>query len=173
VRDLREPVAEAYCALAPEGGDATLDYKASWCISASPVELVSRDDIAAELTGALERAEREEVQRGVTVVGPHRDDLLLNLGSHPAKGYASHGESWSIVLALRLAAFTLLRSDGDDPVLILDDVFAELDAGRRDRLADMVCDAEQVLVTAAVVEDIPRTLTGARFAVDAGQVRRD
>jgi DNA replication and repair protein RecF len=173
VRDLREPVAAAYCALAPDGGDATLDYKASWCSSASPVELVSRDDIAAELNGALERAEREEVQRGVTMVGPQRDDLLLNLGGHPAKGYASHGESWSIVLALRLAAFRLLRSDGDDPVLILDDVFAELDAGRRDRLADMVRDAEQVLVTAAVVGDIPRTLTGARFAVDAGQVRRD
>ena len=107
------------------------------------------------------------------MVGPHRDDLVLTLGEHPAKGYASHGESWSFVLALRLASFTLLRADGDDPVLILDDVFAELDSTRRAQLAEMVGDAEQVLVTAAVADDVPKALSGSRFTVEAGQVRRE
>ena len=92
-----------------------------------------------------------ELERGISLVGPHRDDLVLALGPMPAKGYASHGESWSYALALRLASYELLRSDlGEDPVLVLDDVFAELDAGRRERLAELVAGAEQVLVTAAV-----------------------
>jgi DNA replication and repair protein RecF len=172
VRDLREPVSEAYRELAPHGGEARLEYKASW-LDSSALDVISRDQIGAALHNAVARAERDEVQRGVTLVGPQRDDLLLMLGDHLAKGYASHGESWSMALALRLAAFRLLRADGDDPVLILDDVFAELDTGRRACLAEMVRDAEQVLVTAAVPEDIPSTLSGARFAVDAGQVRRD
>lgn len=171
VRDLRAPVADAYHELAPSGGAAQLGYRASWTRSEA-LNVTSREEIAASLAEAVERVEREELQRGVTLVGPQRDDLLLTLGEHAAKGYASHGESWSIVLALRLASFALLRSDGDDPVLILDDVFAELDSGRRARLAEMVADAEQVLVTTAVPEDIPSTLVGARFAVDAGQVRR-
>ena len=89
------------------------------------------------------------------------------------KGYASHGESWSVALALRLASYELLRSGGDDPILILDDVFAELDTGRREQLADLVADAEQVLVTAAVADDIPSRLTGARFTVAGGEVSAD
>ena len=173
VAALQAPVQKAYADLAPTGGDAGLDYKASWCDGSPLQRVVSRDEIARELRLALERVERDELQRGVTLTGPHRDDLLLILGDHPAKGYASHGESWSMVLALRLASFELLRADGDDPVLILDDVFAELDSTRRDRLADMVGDAEQVLVTAAVAEDIPHTLSGSRFTVEAGQVRRE
>ncbi len=173
VSELRAPVKKAYADLAPTGGDAGLDYKASW-FDGSPLDrLTSREEIASELRNALERVERDELQRGVTLTGPQRDDLLLILGDHPAKGYASHGESWSMVLALRLASFELLRADGDDPVLILDDVFAELDSTRRDRLAEMVRDAEQVLVTAAVAEDIPPTLSGSRFTVDSGQVRRE
>jgi len=113
----------------------------------------------------------------VSLVGPHRDDLVLSLGPFPAKGYASHGESWSFALALRLAAFELLRGDagpdGDgEPVLILDDVFAELDTGRRDRLAALVVPAEQVLVTAAVPQDVPEALAGARVDVMGGEVRR-
>ena len=173
VSELRAPVQQAYKDLAPTGDHAGLDYKASWC-DGSPLDRVTtRDEIAAELRQALERVERDELARGVTLTGPHRDDLLLILGGHPAKGYASHGESWSIVLALRLASFELLRADGDDPVLILDDVFAELDSTRRDRLAEMVGDAEQVLVTAAVADDIPATLSGSRFTVEAGQVRRE
>jgi DNA replication and repair protein RecF len=173
VRELRDPVQTAYRDLAPSDGEVGLDYRASW-FERSPLEdMCERADIASALREALEAVERDEQQRGITLVGPHRDDLVLLLGDHPAKGYASHGESWSIVLALRLASFALLSADGDDPVLILDDVFAELDTTRRDRLAEMVVGAEQVLVTAAVAEDIPKTLSGVRFTVDAGQVNRD
>ena len=102
------------------------------------------------LREALAAARTAELDRGVCLVGPHRDELELRIGDLPARGYASHGESWSLALALRLAAYELLRADGEDPVLMLDDVFAELDAGRRERLAMLVGDAEQVLVTAAV-----------------------
>ena len=122
----------------------------------------------------LERqAERKaEVDRGVSLVGPHRDELRLDLGTMPAKGFASHGESWSFALALRLAGYDLLTGDGGEPVLILDDVFAELDTSRRERLAELVAPAEQVLVTAAVPADVPAVLRGARFDVTSGEVRR-
>jgi DNA replication and repair protein RecF len=118
---------------------------------------------------AAAAARASELDRGVCLVGPHRDELELAIGSLPARGYASHGESWSLALALRLASFALLRED-EDPVLILDDVFAELDAGRRDRLATLVASADQVLITAAVAEDVPSILSGARFVVSSGAV---
>ena len=108
----------------------------------------------------------------MTLVGPHRDDLTLTLGDLPAKGYASHGESWSYALALRLAAYELLRAEGIEPVLALDDVFAELDAGRRERLAELVSGAEQLLVTCAVAADVPAALGGVRYEVVEGEVRR-
>jgi DNA replication and repair protein RecF len=114
----------------------------------------------------------DELERGVTLVGPHRDELQLGIGDLPARGYASHGESWSLALSLRLASYDLLRSDGDDPVLVLDDVFAELDSDRRDRLASSVGTADQVLVTAAVAADVPGALAGARYDVRGGGVRR-
>lgn len=120
----------------------------------------------------LQSVRNKELERGITLVGPHRDDLVLLLGTLPAKGYASHGESWSYALALRLASIALLRAEtrSGDPVLILDDVFAELDAGRRERLASMVKENEQVLITAAVAEDIPRDLIATVFHVKAGAV---
>jgi DNA replication and repair protein RecF len=108
----------------------------------------------------------------VTLVGPHRDDLELLVGELPAKGYASHGESWSVALAVKLAAFQLLEADGGEPVLILDDVFAELDSARRSRLAALAGKAEQVLITAAVAADVPEELQGARYDVFDGEVRR-
>ena len=125
----------------------------------------------------LGRRQDDEIGRGLTLVGPHRDDLLLTLGPGeesrlPVKGYASHGESWSFALALRLASYDLLRADGDDPILILDDVFAELDADRRDQLAGLVAGAEQVLVTAAVQADVPAQLAGVTFMVAGGEVTR-
>jgi DNA replication and repair protein RecF len=120
------------------------------------------------LRAALLEARPSELDRGVCLAGPHRDELELSIRDLPARGYASHGESWSLALALRLASFDLLRAGREDPVLILDDVFAELDAGRRDRLAALVATAEQVLVTAAVPEDVPGILAGARFTVSAG-----
>jgi DNA replication and repair protein RecF len=108
----------------------------------------------------------------VTLVGPHRDDIVLTLGELPAKGYASHGESWSYALGLRLAAYELLRTEGIEPVLALDDVFAELDSGRRDRLAELVGGASQLLVTCAVPDDVPAALGGVRYQVMEGTVTR-
>jgi DNA replication and repair protein RecF len=131
-----------------------------------------RAALEAALLDALRDRRAAEIERGTTLVGPHRDELSLTLGDLPAKGYASHGESWSFALALRLAAYDLLRSEGIEPVLVLDDVFAELDAGRRDRLATLVSDAAQLLVTCAVPEDVPASLRGARFDVTTGSVTR-
>jgi DNA replication and repair protein RecF len=131
-----------------------------------------RAALAEGLRESLARVRRAELERGVCLVGPHRDDLELRIGELPARGYASHGESWSLALALRLAAYDLLRSGGDDPVLMLDDVFAELDSGRRESLASLVSSAEQVLVTAAVPADVPALLAGQRFEVSGGAVFR-
>jgi len=122
----------------------------------------------AGLRAALAEVRESELDRGVCLAGPHRDELELSIRGLPARGYASHGESWSMALALRLASFELLRAGREDPVLILDDVFAELDTGRRDRLARLVAGAEQVLVTAAVPQDVPQVLAGARFTVSGG-----
>ncbi|MGW1681774.1 DNA replication/repair protein RecF [Saccharopolyspora sp. NPDC002376] len=130
------------------------------------------EELEAALLEELARVRSQEIERGVSLVGPHRDDLELLLGELPAKGYASHGESWSLVLALRLASYHLLTEDGAEPVLILDDVFAELDRRRRARLAELVAGAEQVLVTAAVAEDVPPELAGVRYDVREGEVRR-
>ncbi len=129
-----------------------------------------RAQLAQGLREALARSRPDELERGVCLVGPHRDDLELGIGGLPARGYASHGESWSMALGLRLSGYELLRADGDDPVLLLDDVFAELDTGRRGRLAALVAGAEQVLVTAAVPEDVPAALQGERFLVAEGTV---
>ncbi len=139
------------------------------------LETPSRDLLGVAFRAELGRRQDDEIGRGLTLVGPHRDDLLLTLGPGeenrlPVKGYASHGESWSFALALRLASYDLLRADGDDPILILDDVFAELDVERRDQLAGLVAGAEQVLVTAAVEADVPTLLAGATFLVAGGEV---
>jgi DNA replication and repair protein RecF len=172
--DAIEPhVAASYAKVAAQTSDGRaqtgLAYKPSWEI---PADRPGRDVLAAALLAELARRRDDELDRGVSLVGPHRDDLVLSIGDLPARGYASHGESWSLALALRLASFELLRADSDDPVLILDDVFAELDSGRRDRLAELVCSAEQVLVTAAVPQDVPEILAGARYDVMEGSVRR-
>jgi DNA replication and repair protein RecF len=132
----------------------------------------------AELTDRYVRAfaasRRKELDRGVSLVGPHRDELELVLGQAPAKGYASHGETWSMCLALRLASYYVMlddaRTGGSAPILILDDVFAELDVQRRRKLATIVSGAEQVLVTAAVEDDIPVELTGRRVKVIPGGI---
>ncbi|MFF4832400.1 DNA replication/repair protein RecF [Streptomyces sp. NPDC001315] len=164
-----QPLADkAYEQLAPGGGPVALDYKAS----AAGITGHTREELHDQLMAALAEARKQEIERGVTLVGPHRDDLILKLGQLPAKGYASHGESWSYALALRLASYDLLRAEGNEPVLVLDDVFAELDARRRERLAELVAPGEQVLVTAAVDDDVPHVLTGARYAVSDGTVER-
>lgn len=173
VEALRPLVDKAYDAVSDSGGTTTVDYRSSL---GPEVPLVpDREVLAAAMLNELATIRRTELERGVSLVGPHRDDLVLKLGPLPAKGYASHGESWSYALALRLAAYDLLRGEGGEggePVLVLDDVFAELDTTRRERLAELVAGAEQVLVTAAVAGDVPEALSGARVDVMAGEVRR-
>jgi len=180
--DLAPHVGKAYADIAPTNNDAIAEYRASVDLDAlrqaqgavsqaqGPWE---RAALTEMLINAMAERRAEEIQRGVSLVGPHRDDLVLSLGLLPAKGYASHGESWSFALALRLGGFHLLRADGVEPVLMLDDVFAELDSVRRERLASGVRVAEQVLVTAAVGADVPELLEGQRFRVADGEVTPD
>ncbi|WP_432545595.1 DNA replication/repair protein RecF [Kineococcus sp. SYSU DK004] len=171
LEDLRGPASEAYRAVSAGQGELELGYRSALPLLAEGVATTPGGAVPGrgELRDALlaQAAEQRpaELDRGVCLVGPHRDDLVLTLGGMPAKGYASHGESWSVALGLRLASYRLLLTDDelDDPggpVLVLDDVFAELDAGRRARLAEVVAGAEQVLVTAAVPEDVPPALRG-------------
>ena len=166
VTDLGPLAAQEYAVVAGETGSIlSLTYVS--CIGDVPETHTTKEWWRDALLGELVRRRADELNRGVTLVGPHRDDLLLTLGASPAKGYASHGESWSAALALRLASYMLLRQEGVDPVLLLDDVFAELDSTRRERLAGRVSMAQQVVITAAVEEDVPRMLEGAVFRVSA------
>ncbi|MFF4228796.1 DNA replication/repair protein RecF [Streptomyces sp. NPDC001820] len=168
-----EPLAEkAYEQVAPGGGPVALEYRSSAGGGVGVAGVRGREALYEQLMGALAEMRKQEIERGVTLVGPHRDDLVLKLGQLPAKGYASHGESWSYALALRLASYDLLRAEGNEPVLVLDDVFAELDARRRERLAELVAPGEQVLVTAAVEDDVPGVLAGTRYMVADGAVER-
>ncbi len=166
--DLAANLDTEYRAIAPINSEARATYVSSNPIVADPP--LSRDEIAEALRVRMSERRSEEIARGVSLVGPHRDDILLEIGTLPARGYASHGESWSLACALRLAAFRLLRTDGIEPVLILDDVFAELDHTRRQRLALGIAGAEQVLITAAVADDVPKELGGVRYSVDSGMV---
>jgi DNA replication and repair protein RecF len=139
-----------------------INYASSWL----PSESISIIDIANKFQTQLEKLYKDEVERGVTLVGPHRDDLEILLSNMPAKGYASHGQSWSIAIALRLSIFTALRIHDDDPILILDDVFAELDEKRRSRLIDVISGVEQTLITAAVLDDVPKVLLSNQLLLD-------
>ena len=168
VASLGPHLTKAYDAVAAGRSSASIAYASRLGDSLGSV----RQGLEEALLGSLAERRPAEVERGMTLVGPHRDDLALTLGDLPAKGYASHGESWSFALALRLAAYDLLRSDGIEPVLVLDDVFAELDSGRRDRLAALVADATQLIVTCAVPADVPPALEGARYDVGLGTVTR-
>jgi len=170
VEAIRPLVDKAYAAVAHGSTSTSVEYVAS--LGAEVALQPDRDVLAAALQAALAGVRSEELERGITLVGPHRDELLLKINDLPARGYASHGESWSLALALRLGSYDLLCADGGEPVLILDDVFAELDVDRRDRLASLVAPAEQVLITAAVAADVPEALAGARVDVMGGEVRR-
>jgi len=176
VEELRPRVTAAYAAIAGSGAGSGDEEKATESVGVEyrggvvPPTSADRDAIAEALLAELATLRPREVERGMTLVGPHRDDLALAIGGRPARGYASHGESWSLALALRLASFELLTADDRQPVLLLDDVFAELDAHRRRRLAELVAPAEQVLITAAVGADVPAELGGPRFAVHRGEV---
>ncbi|WP_426322800.1 DNA replication/repair protein RecF [Microbacterium sp. E-13] len=190
--DLATPLAEAYTAIAGADHDPEIE----WALSVAgadtgedgdgsgPASLpgdsrestggtdASTSRIADLFRQALAAKRTSELERGLTLVGPHRDDLLLRIRGLPVKGYASHGESWSVALSLRLASAELLRADSrlGDPVLILDDVFAELDTDRRSRLARLAADYEQVVVTAAVEDDVPEGLRARMVRVEAGRI---
>jgi DNA replication and repair protein RecF len=159
---------EAFTEVAPTSDTISLVYRSS--LDDEPP--AGAEELEPLLLDALARVRRQEVERGVCLVGPHRDDLELRLGDGPAKGYASHGESWALALALRLASYRLLCADDVEPVLVLDDVFAELDSRRRSALAGVARRAEQVLITAAVAEDVPDGLDGERFSVNGDGLRR-
>ena len=164
INQLAPEVEKAYQLLAPGSRPASISYRAS--LDADLDADADRELLEAALLAALSARRTAELERGMCLVGPHRDDLELRLGDQFAKGFASHGESWSFAVALRLAAYELLRADGSEPVLLLDDVFAELDAGRRRALAAVAESAEQVLVTAAVLEDIPAGWDARRVMID-------
>ncbi|HZB19961.1 MAG TPA: DNA replication/repair protein RecF [Blastococcus sp.] len=175
VADLAPHMAQAYAGVAGEGAAvAGLGYSSTVPLAGDGTAVGPDAPVpsAAELTAAMREriAERrsDELDRGMTLVGPHRDDLVIHLGPAPAKGFASHGESWSLALALKLATFALLRAEGEDPILVLDDVFATLDAERRAALAAVAASAEQTLITAAVLDDVPQELRGARVEVGGG-----
>ena len=194
VQQLRPEITHAYRVLSG-GGQATVGYRSAVVDRSGEADRpggvdgagsAGVEELAAALRTELRRRRGDEVERGQCLVGPHRDDLVLGVGDLPAKGYASHGESWSVALALRLATFGVLREvdETGDPVLLLDDVFAELDEARRSRLAELVADAQQVLVTAAVLDDVPAQLRDAvspvqgsdpavtMFTVRSGEVQR-
>jgi DNA replication and repair protein RecF len=184
VDELAPEVELAYAAIAGREHSASLARQLSILGAAADdsdseisVEALRGDRLTAEQTAesfraALLRVRRSELDRGITLAGPHRDDLVLTLNELPARGYASHGESWSFALSLKLASAAVLRreSNAGDPVLILDDVFAELDESRRDRLADSVDGFEQVLITAAVGSDVPARLTGNSVHIRDGRI---
>ena len=181
IKRIAAPLLSSYEAIADEKNNPSIKYKSSLTGSniVEPEVFVEdflitsdRDEIETQFRTKLELVKAKELERGISLVGPHRDDLVLYLGDYPAKGFVSHGESWSYALALKLASAQLLREEAraGDPILILDDVFAELDSTRRTRLAQLVSDNEQVLITAAVVEDVPSELTANRIFVTGGEI---
>jgi DNA replication and repair protein RecF len=170
---------EAYAAIADEKNDPSIQLKSSLISNDAETDGINaqlltgdKEEIAELYSQRLALVRAKEIERGITLVGPHRDDLLLLLGTLPAKGYISHGESWSYALALKLASASLIRKDAraGDPILILDDVFAELDSTRRSRLASLISHNEQVIITAAVAEDVPIELSATKFKVTAGSL---
>jgi DNA replication and repair protein RecF len=165
LEQIARPTADAYAQVAAARNEVAMAYVAARLPDLS-------GDIGDHMRHALEEIRREELARGVTLLGPHRDDVDLSLNGLPARGYASHGESWSLALALRLASYEVLRDErAGDPILILDDVFAELDSQRRERLAQAAAGSHgQVLITAAVSGDVPESLSGVRFSVDSGAI---
>ncbi len=180
VAELQPEVSAAYVAVAGDDHHAALasrltvlggdpDVEDGSPLSADALDPV---EVTAKFRESLDRLRRSELDRGVTLVGPHRDDLVLELNGMPARGYASHGESWSFALSLKLASAAVLRreSAAGDPILILDDVFAELDESRRTRLAAAVADFEQVLVTAAVRGDVPEQLARRTIGIEGGRI---
>lgn len=171
VRQLAPFVSDSYASIAPHSRPAFIEYRsaAGEEIDKSPGGDDEIDVIREVIAARLIEVRSKEIDRGMCLVGPHRDDLFLGLGDEPAKGFASHGESWSFALSLRLASVGLLRDDGVEPIIMLDDVFAELDVARRNMLAEFTADADQLLITAAVADDIPESIVGRRISVGVSE----
>jgi DNA replication and repair protein RecF len=167
INELLPYVSKSYAELAPTSKALNIKY-----LPNVATDSMTQADLVVAMKEKLQERQQDELDRGLTLVGPHRDDMEVIIGELPAKGYASHGESWSVALALKLASFDLLKatSPAGDPVLILDDVFAELDAARRNQLILRVKNVEQVLITAAVMEDVPKELVGNKLLVNNGKV---
>ncbi len=157
----------SYAGIAPDSRPARMQYRCSLANVPEDPAMITTDLLEKLFLEQLPAMRVKEIERGVCLVGPHRDDLELMLGDQPVKGFASHGESWSTALALRLASRALLRDEGWEPILLLDDVFAELDRKRREALVAIALDSEQVLITAAVREDVPEALSGRLVGVQA------
>jgi DNA replication and repair protein RecF len=177
VRALRPFAVAGYAQVAPASVELTLRYNSTLATAMPELAdtIPETSVLEAALLAEVARVRPAELERGVNLVGPHRDDLDLGLGELPVRGYASHGEGWSVALALRLGSYELLRADyprGAEPILVLDDVFAELDVNRREQLALVASKAEQAVITAAVASDVPDQLHGARYDVHDGAVRR-
>jgi DNA replication and repair protein RecF len=168
---IRTPVERSYQDLAAQPDPVRMVYVSS----------VIGDETVEPEPSRLARALRErlladrtrELERGVTLFGPHRDELALYLRELPARTHASHGEAWSLALALRLGAHRLLASEGEEPMLLLDHVFAELDRRRRERLADLALTVEQAVITASVPDELPLQLKATMFHVKPGNVSRE
>mgnify|MGYP003341172624 FL=1 len=167
INELLPYVSKAYAEIAPSSKPLNIAY-----LPNVASENMVLEDLKVAMDEKLKEKQNDELDRGITLVGPHRDDAEITIGELPAKGYASHGETWSVALALKLASFDLLKanSKAGDPVLILDDVFAELDSSRRNQLTSRVKSVEQVLITAAVEEDVPKDLGGVKLFVNNGKV---
>lgn len=174
IRDLKPFIRSRYHSIsggeqAVSSSEIFLDYQSKY-LTEGDIELLTQKEIQDLILEELTARKRDELIRGVTLVGPHRDELFIGLGELPLKGYASHGESWSAALALRVASADVLKADGIEPILILDDVFAELDVMRRATILELTQNAPQVFITAAVESDVPVELGGARFQVSLGTV---
>ncbi len=174
IRDIKPFIHDRYHAIS--GGEnavseskISITYQSKY-LSESEIELLTQDEIKTQILEQLDVRKKDELIRGITLVGPHRDELFIGLGELPVRGYASHGECWSAALALRVASADVLRADGIEPILILDDVFAELDEIRRTTILELTRDAPQVFITAAVDSNVPTELGGARFHVSLGSV---
>jgi DNA replication and repair protein RecF len=168
LQELQPYFTDTYAALA-DNTHATIDYVSSLDPQGQPGNV---SEWREAMNAGIQQRRRAEFERGITLIGPQRDDMSITLAELPAKGYASHGESWSLALALRLACLAVLTNDDEAPVLILDDVFAELDAQRRDHLIEAIAGVSQVIITAAVAEDVPVSLRGAQYWVTEDGVER-